>query len=483
MQKLFISFVLLLLFTLSAQADRVALLIANNAYNDNNELYNPINDIRLLKKTLLFSGFSVQILEDGSLSEMQNALDKFQKSLDVNSVGFFYFAGHGVEIKGTNYLVPIDAKFDSEDKLKRTSLNVSQVVRRFKEVGNTLNIMVLDACRNNPVSSMSGSGLAPFISPEGLFVAYSAQSGARAQDGPKGGNSPFALALAKNMSKNLDLENLFRETRIEVYNKTDGKQRPSTYSEVLSRFSFAPEDKKRGLKLNKSASHSVDFIRHKRFIEPPLALIKAGSFMQGSEDDFEASPQHEVRIEKDFFVGIYEVSFEEYDMFTKHTGWKRADDNGWGRGKQPVINVSNEDAEAYVRWLSKMSHKKYRLISESEWEYVARAGSKSNYGFGDDDGLLDRYAWYKSNANSHPHRVGMKKNNAFGVYDILGNVAELTSTSFYKYSMMPDNSISKKVVRGGAYFSAYDELEVYKRSERDESMNDKYTGFRVVLEK
>lgn len=490
MIRLLLSLIFIFISTLiSASSQRVALIIGNNNYPTPNKLYNPVSDTKLIAQRLKTADFQVILINNATKKETNRALKKFQKELTPESVGLFYFAGHGVEIKGTNYLVPIDANFQNEDILKRTSLDISKVVRIFKESGNSLNIIILDACRDNPVSTNTKKGLAPFVSPDGLFVAYSAQAEEKALDGSKNGNSPFAESLAKNILLGEDIEATFKQTRIDVYNKTDAKQRPSTYSEILAPFYFVRKVNTRGLKRNHGVSKTtrVNFIRHKRYVEPQLVLIKAGTYIKGYDDDFESAPEHNVTIQKDFYVSAYEVSFEEYDMFTKNTGWIEADDNDWGRGKHPVINVSHTDATAYVKWLSKKSKKHYRLINDNEWEYIAHAGSNSTYGFGDDEAQLELYTWYKDNSNNHPHKIGTKKANTFGVYDILGNVAEITNSSFYGYDtseyLNGENNSDIKVVRGGSYHSMYDELEVYKRQEMGESFKNRATGFRIVLEK
>jgi len=490
MRLLLLLLVVFLSATLTAQEQRVALLIGNNNYSTPNQLYNPVNDVKLISKTLQNSGFKVITLTDATKMKTDEALRKFQKELTRESVGLFYFAGHGVEIDGTNFLVPTDAKFDNEDILKITSLDINKVIRIFKESKNSLNIVILDACRDNPVASNTKKGLAPFLSPDGLFVAYSAQAGEKAQDGPKDGYSPFAQSFANNILLGKDIEATFKQVRIDVYNETKAKQRPSTYSEILAPFFFVKANT-RGIKRKHTQSNinisGVNFIRHKRFLEPQLVLIKAGKFSKGNDDDFEASPQHEVIIEKDFYVGSYEVTFEEYDMFCKQTGWAEPSDNGWGRGKHPVINVSHTDALAYVKWLSKKSKKHYRLIDENEWEYIAHAGTEYIYGFGDDEAELELYAWYSDNSNNHPHKIGTKKANKYGVYDLHGNVAEITDSSYYRYGssnyLNKKNSSNMKVLRGGAYHSSYDTLEVYKRREIHKDTHSKSIGFRIVLEK
>ena len=122
---------------------------------------------------------------------------------------------------------------------------------------------------------------------------------------------------------------------------------------------------------------------------PEMVTIPAGSFQMGCVSGRNCysneKPVHSVRIES-FELSKYEVTFEEYDAFTDATGRERADDEGWGRGRRPVINVSWDDAVAYTQWLSSQTGVSYRLPSEAEWEYAARAGSMTRYSWGNDIG-------------------------------------------------------------------------------------------------
>jgi len=136
-------------------------------------------------------------------------------------------------------------------------------------------------------------------------------------------------------------------------------------------------------------------------------------------------PQHEVEV-KAFSIGKYEVTFEEYDLFCEATGEKKPDDNGWGRGNRPVINVSWNDAVAYCEWLSEQTGEHYRLPTEAEWEYACRAGTQTRYSFGDDESQLGDYAWFDNNSDNQTHPVGEKLPNPWGLYDMHGNVWELT---------------------------------------------------------
>lgn len=124
-----------------------------------------------------------------------------------------------------------------------------------------------------------------------------------------------------------------------------------------------------------------------------------------------------------FALGKYPVTFEEWDVYAAAAGYRPADER-WGRGKRPVINVNWEDACAYAAWLSQQTGQTYRLPGDVEWEYACRAGSETAYSFGDDGSLLAQYAWYGGNSGYQTHPVGEKKPNAFGLYDMHGNVWE-----------------------------------------------------------
>lgn len=129
-----------------------------------------------------------------------------------------------------------------------------------------------------------------------------------------------------------------------------------------------------------------------------FVLIKAGSFMMGSDEFLTEQPIHKVTIDYDFYMSKYQLTFEEYDLFCEATGKEKPHDQGWGRGKRPVINVSWEDATEYCQWRSQKEGKTYRLPTEAEWEYVARAGTTTRWSFGDDGLELAQYAWFYKNS-------------------------------------------------------------------------------------
>lgn len=160
---------------------------------------------------------------------------------------------------------------------------------------------------------------------------------------------------------------------------------------------------------------------------PQMVQIPGRAFQMGDVEKRGESwrnPVHSVTI-KPFAMGQYEVTFDEYDRFAIAEGKSLPSDQGWGRDRRPVINVSWDDAKAYAAWLSKITGKHYRLPTESEWEYAARSGAKQEVWAGtSEESELDKYAVFSNNSGNRTAEVGTKKTNEFGLHDLSGNVFE-----------------------------------------------------------
>lgn len=237
---------------------------------------------------------------------------------------------------------------------------------------------------------------------------------------------------------------------------------------------------------------------------PEMVVIPSGSFTMGSpanetgrHDD--EIPQRSVRVDYQLSIGKYEVTWAEWEACVtdggcednsnkKYSSAKSAGDAGFGRGNRPVINVDWNDAQAYVRWLTDSTGETYRLLSEAEWEYAARAGSADRWSFGDDESDLVSYGWYDSNSNSRTQPVGTKNANAFGLHDMQGNVYEWTQDCWNSsYSGAPrDGSVwesrdcSRRVLRGGSWYSISGNLRSAERYRRNASYRNYGVGFRVA---
>ena len=236
---------------------------------------------------------------------------------------------------------------------------------------------------------------------------------------------------------------------------------------------------------------------------PELVVVPVGSYMMGSRAsetgrDDDEGPVHRVTIGEAFAVGVHEVTFAEWDACRRGGGCSHTpDDKGWGRGSRPIINVSWEDAQEYVRWLSRETGKRYRLLTESEWEYVARAGTTTPFHYGAT--ITTEQANYNGSYRYGSGRKGIFRRktmpvssfpaNAFGLHDVHGNVWEWVEDCWHQsYRGAPaDGSAwtsggdcARPVLRGGSWFSTPQNLRSAFRSRYPTGFRIGYVGFRVA---
>ncbi|MDP6953234.1 MAG: caspase domain-containing protein, partial [Alphaproteobacteria bacterium] len=210
---------------------RIALVIGNSAYRSS-PLVNPANDARLMATALRDNGFDVIEKLDVTQIEMKLAITTFGEKLDAaqgNAVGLFYYAGHGVQVGGVNYLIPIDAPIEKESHVSIYAVSANDVLATVEYARNALNIVVLDACRNNPFARSFRSsvrGLAQMNAVTGTLIAYSTAPGQVALDGD-GRNSPYTAALATAIREpGVPVERVFKNVRDAVLESTQGRQTP-----------------------------------------------------------------------------------------------------------------------------------------------------------------------------------------------------------------------------------------------------------------
>ena len=215
---MFINLLKVMIFALSFYSSlgfaekRVALVIGNSNYAES-RLKNPVNDATDIAQRLSELGFDVMKYTDINRQNMRMAMRAFGEQLRGADVGLFYFAGHGVQIKGTNYLVPVATDISSADEVQDESIDASTVLRKMESAGNKVNIVILDACRNNPFASRFRSldrGLARMDGPVGSFIAYATSPGAVAADG-QGRNGLYTKYLLSALNQpNLSIEQVFK---------------------------------------------------------------------------------------------------------------------------------------------------------------------------------------------------------------------------------------------------------------------------------
>ncbi len=224
----------------AAEERRVALVIGNSAYLTAGALANPKNDATAIAKALEKAGFGdVTLVTDLDNSGMRKALKAFSRKAAGADIAAVYYAGHGVEVAGQNYLIPVDAELAQAGDVEHEAIGLSSVLSTV-EGANRLRLVILDACRNNPFKLAGsegkrsvGRGLAR-VEPQGgnTLVAYSAREGTVALDGPEGENSPFATALIKAMEEPQDVRIMFGQVRDEVLASTGRNQEPFIYGSL-----------------------------------------------------------------------------------------------------------------------------------------------------------------------------------------------------------------------------------------------------------
>ncbi|WP_258367427.1 SUMF1/EgtB/PvdO family nonheme iron enzyme, partial [Mesotoga sp. TolDC] len=246
---------------------------------------------------------------------------------------------------------------------------------------------------------------------------------------------------------------------------------------------------------------------------PPMVLVERGSFTMGDtwgDGESDEKPTHKVTFTYDFYLGKYEITFDEYDDFCEATGRSKPKDEDWGRGQRPVINVSWDDAIGFCNWLSEKDKLPkaydndgnlldkdgritadpanvvgYRLPTEAEWEYAARGGNKSKgYKYSGSDNV-DKVAWYGLNLGSKTQEVGKKTPNELGIYDMSGNVWEWCSDRYGHYSSSAktnpyNDSGSGRVDRGGGWSNLATVARVANRGNFSPTFMRNNLGFRIA---
>lgn len=556
---------------------RHALVIGNSTYSTG-RLANPVNDVRDMARLLGEMGFKVIAKENLGRIAMGKVIRDFGRRLQGGGVGLFYFAGHGMQVNGHNFLIPVDANIQVEDEVPFQGVDVSQVLAKMESAKNRLNLVVLDACRNNPYARSfrsSVSGLAKVDAPVGTLIAYATSPGSTAADG-RGRNGIFTKYLLRYMKQpKLEVGRLFRKVRRAVRQATNNKQIPWEASSLEGDFYFIgkatsrlapdqvvmldrsyltietiPFDAKvkimnispkyqAGMALEPGDYHfvvsapdyqSLDQWRHlesgeqtirfelvarpklddhpagKSFRDhlkdggegPAMVVISSGQFDMGGDYRSEM-PMHRVLIKR-FLMGKYEVTFAEYDQFAEVTGRNKPNDGGWGRANRPVINVGWDDAIAYIQWLSAQTEHEYRLPSEAEWEYSARAGTTTAYSWGDeadhDKANYGTWSCCKGLAVSRTTDqwvktapVGQFSANVFGLYDMHGNVWEWVKDCWHgNYKDAPSDGSawtadcmdSRRVLRSGSWLSSSWFLRSAFRTRSSSNNRSDFRGFRIA---
>lgn len=468
---------------------RYALVIGNGAYANVSPLNNPVNDANDIATALQSLGFQVDKVLNGSLERMEDAVGRLKNLLgtNANACGFFYYAGHGVQSGEDNYLIPVNAIIPSENYLRQRALSVQAMLDELNDAENALNIVVLDACRDNPFSwSRGGSrGLGLVRSqPADSIIVYATSSGQTAADGI-GRNGMFTGELLKHLtSPGLGIKEVFDRTGLGVKKASGGKQIPAVYSQF-----FAQAYLNGMIPVPQPVPNAIPF--SSALLD--MVSVAGGSFMMGSPTGlWDQKPAHKVTLSS-FWMSRYEITQAQYE---KVTGENPAHDRS--NPSRPVESVTWYDAVEFCNKLSELEGLEktyaiservpssgypiqgakvtmdrrangYRLPTEAEWEYAARGGQNSRgYAYAGSNALRD-VAWYVDNSGGSAQAVGMKAPNELGLYDLSGNVREWCWDWYGDYpsgeQIEPTGTSSGmgRVTRGGSNGEKADTCTVFNR--------------------
>ena len=484
---------------------RVALVIGNGGYKFS-PLKNPANDARVMAATLRRLGFDVEEKTNLGFAQMNKAVDSFGKKLHSGGVGLFYYAGHGIQVNGNNYLIPVDAEIDDENEVRYKTVDAGLVLAKMEQARGDVNIVVLDACRDNPFSRSfrtTSRGLASMDAPNGTFIAYATAPGKTAADG-SGSNGLYTQELVRILeTPGLKLEDVFKRTSRGVKDKSGNKQTPWVASNLDGDFWFIPPSSMTDLQpsevqpipFSPPARRVVEeapapaprpAARSGGFTDPTTGMefvnLSGGCFQMGDnfgDGDSDEKPVHEACV-SDFAIGKYEVTQGEYKriMGSNPSAFSSCGDNC------PVEQVSWNDAQSFIGKLNKKTGKNYRLPTEAEWEYAARSGGKREKYSGGDN--VDAVAWYSGNSGSKTHPVGQKQANGLGIYDMSGNVREWVSNWYGNYSSGSQQNPqgpslgSSRVNRGGCWYFDARNVRAAIRADRSPDNRNYDLGFRLV---
>lgn len=538
-----VRWVALSLFALTASAQqpqkRVALIIANGAYVGQPVLDNPQADAALLTPALGRAGFRVMVAPNVDRNGFNDALVAFGRQARDAQVAMIYFAGHGLAESGLNWLLPVDFSADDLnpdadnlglDLMAQSHRNLIQAMSNAQ-----IKLLVLDACRNNPFASRipvrgggtrsadAGAAGLTDIEDRRAVIVMSAEAGRLANDGVSGQGSPFARAFADGVDdEGVELSLVLRRVADGVARTTaQGRnpQRPKIVGienlgakEVFLRGAPAPAAPVDRSELPPPPAPKTR--PGETFKEcdvcPEMVVVPAGRFLMGSPEaevgrGRTEGPQREVTIARPFAVGRFEVTFAQWDACVAAGGCAPPEegpysppDQGWGRDTRPVINVSWQDVKRYVRFLNGLiGGKAYRLLTEAEWEYAARAGTTTAFATGPSIAPTQaqyghRWAYQGSpvlaTAPDRTAPVGSFPANAFKLHDMHGNVLEWVEDCFrYSYAGAPadgsaavTNACSTRVLRGGSWLDYPQELRSALRNGSTPTYRNISFGFRLA---
>jgi formylglycine-generating enzyme required for sulfatase activity len=535
----FISAMIALSAVAQQRDTRLALVIGNANYPDaSTPLSHVVEDARSLAQEFRRTGFEVDLKENLGRNEMQRAIEALNGKIKNGSTVLFYFAGFGIQVARQTFLMPINAQAWTESEVRRDGFNLEEVVAQFHRKGARTKIVIIDAARRNPFERRfraAPAGLAALETPENSIAVFSADLGKVIIENPSG-TSLFTSELLKELRvPNSAVGELFNHLRLGVARASNNEQIPWVSSSLIDEFYFAvgsstssagtPAGTAGGADVPLSKEREALLKPKDSFKEcsdcPEMVLVPAGEFMMGSpksepERYAQEGPQHRAKIDHPFALGKLKVTREQFDAFVRETNYSIGDscytiesgqvEERAGRSfrnpgfvqetNHPAVCVNWDDAKAYVAWLARKTGKNYRLPSESEWEYAARAGTTTPFWWGTtittEQANYDGSTIYDGGSKGENREKTVAaddfKPNAWGLYQVHGNAFEWVEDCWNEnYTNAPTDgsaivagNCARRVRRAGAWNYPASTLRSAYRDSRPASTRGSNLSLRVA---
>ena len=489
---------------------RMALVIGCSYPESELTLPSPVKDARAMKRKLGevgFAGKDVRLLENPTRKEMMEAIDAFGEELGrQGGVGVFYFSGHGAQHEGENYMFPAKAAIGFREDLPGEGIAASRMITRMESAKNRVNLVFLDACRNNPLPSSKkktglGKGLAGMEAVSGMLIGFATGPNTVANDG--GDGSLYTNALLKELGRpGVSVTDMLTHVNAEVRKTSGGEQIPIMESGLSEVFALVP-GKEGGtvVELAKLEVPKVPVVVPEVKVEPVVEFVvgqRVAEMVKVEGGQLPADSRVPEKTVGRFWMGKYEVTWGEFQTVRSYGALHGYDIGAVGAGSgnnYPVTRVSWYQA---LKWCNARSEMEgltpvytvggavyrsgnsvptvnggngYRLPIEAEWEYAASGGALTHGYEYSGSADVNAVAWYLENSGGGAHVAGTKLGNELGLYDMSGNVWEWC---FDVYTG------TNRVFRGGSWGNYAINARVSTRYGYGPSYSDNGIGFRVV---
>ncbi|MBK6999062.1 MAG: caspase family protein [Rhodoferax sp.] len=507
----------------SKASGRVALVIGNSDY-PSGALDNPKNDARAMHAILEERlGFKAELVLDASKSQIDQAMKRFARAAEGADAALVFYAGHGLQVGGYNYLVPIDAKPQNERDLKREMIKMDDIIDDMATA--KVKLVFWDACRDNPLARSftrgGPRGMAAPVETAGTLISFATKHGNTASDG-NSNHSPYTQALLAELQapQGVEIEQLLRKVQQGVKKSTKGVQEPWRYGSLDGDFYLIqgpvnisinppsppsppsardPETETWTVaeRANSLAGYEMYLEAFPRGRYATAARIALNALKSTSPPETKASISASIAaasVKAEMRPGsVFKDCADCPDMVVLPSSgggaatmamgqaevtqgqWQAVMGNNPSSFQQcgtdcPVENVNWDDAQVFIQKLNTKTGKTYRLPAEQEWAYACLGGQQTEYC---GSYSVDAVAWYDGNSGSTTHRVRTKQANGFGLYDMSGNVWEWTDSCW-------EGDCGQRAVRGGSWDDIPADARAALCGRNDTTLRLYLIGFRLA---